>query len=302
MRALVTGGAGFIGSHLVRRLLRDGHEVVVLDDLTSGRRANIDGLPITFVHASVEDRGALRGALGGVTAVFHLAAMVSVPLSLSRPATCLHTNVVGTAAVLEEARSAGVEAVVFASSAAVYGELQQPVQLEEAVTHPTTPYGVSKRAGEQLCEVFDAPGCRAISLRLFNVYGPRQDPSSAHAMVVPALVARAWRGEDLPVFGDGEQTRDFIHVDDAVDAMVFAAETPSLRGVVNVGTGREVAINALAKLVIELCGSGSKIVHEPVRAGDVRRSVASVERLGEAGWSASIDLRAGLLRTIDAYR
>lgn len=301
MRTLVTGGAGFIGSHLVRRLVADGDSVVVIDDLSTGRRENLDGVDVDLVYASVEDRGALREAMAGVDAVFHLAAMVSVPLSLLRPATCLRTNVVGAADVFEEARSSGVGVVVFISSAAVYGERDDPAQNEDLHTNPTTPYGVSKVAGEQLAEIFDSDTLRTVSLRFFNVYGSRQDPRGAYASLVPALAARARRGEPLIIFGDGEQTRDFLHVSDAVDAAVFCARSADVRGVYNVGTGVEVSIKHLARQVIDLVGSSAGLEHGPPRPGDVRRSVASISRLRGAGWSASVDLREGLERTLGSY-
>lgn len=299
MRALVTGGAGFIGSHLVRRLVADGESVVVLDDLSTGRRENVGD--VDLVCASIEDRGALRAALQGVDAVFHLAAMVSVPLSLQRPATCLRTNVVGTAAVLGEAAAAGVEVVVFASSAAVYGERDELAPGERPATHPTSPYGVSKIAGEQLAAISDSPSMRTVSLRLFNVYGPRQETQGPFASLVPALASRARRGEALTLFGDGTQTRDFLHVSDAVDAAVYCARAPTVRGIYDVGTGVEVSIAQLARQVASLVGSTAGLEHRPPRAGDVRRSVADVVPLRGAGWVASMGLTEGLASTVLAY-
>ncbi len=301
MRALVTGGAGFIGSHLVQRLLANGDDVVVIDDLSSGRREHLDDLDVDFLCASIEDRGALREALQGVHAVFHLAAMVSVPLSLQRPATCLRTNVVGTAGVLGEAGEAGAGVVVFASSAAVYGEQDERGPGGWSATHPTSPYGVSKVAGEQLTALSDGAAMRTVSLRFFNVYGSRQETRGPYASLVPALAARARRGEPLTLFGDGAQTRDFLHVSDAVDAAVFCARAPQARGTYDVGTGVEVSIEQLARQVAALMGSTAGVDHQPARAGDVRRSVASVARLRDAGWSTSVDLRSGLEQTLTSY-
>ena len=302
MRALVTGGCGFIGSHLVRRLLADGVDVSIIDDLTTGSRRNIAGLEARLIYASIEDRAALREALEGVETVYHLAAMVSVPMSLKRPATCLRTNVVGTAGVLEEARSEGVSTVVFASSAAVYGDSDDGVQREGAPSRPSSPYGVSKRSGEQLCEIFDGPGLRTVCLRFFNVYGPGQDPNSSYASVVPAFASRAQHGEPIVIYGDGEQTRDFIQVADVVDAAVHCANDPTFRGIANVGTGLGVSVNQLARQIVELCGSRSVLEHVPARDGDVRHSVAAVDRLRSSGWSPRYDLESGLRATLGDYR
>jgi UDP-glucose 4-epimerase len=301
MRALVTGGCGFIGSHLVRRLLADGHDVSIIDDLTTGRRHHVDGLDVRLTYASIEDRAALREALEGVDTVFHLAAMVSVPMSLKRPATCLRTNVVGTAEVLEEARARGASTLVFASSAAVYGENDDGVQREGAPSRPSSPYGVSKRAGEQLCAVFDGPDLRTVSLRFFNVYGPRQDPNSSYASVVPAFASRALHGQPIVIYGDGEQTRDFVQVSDVVDAAVHCATDASFRGVANVGTGIGVSVNELARRIVRLAGSSSAIEHVPARPGDVRHSVASVDRLLASGWRPAFDLEEGLKATLADY-
>jgi UDP-glucose 4-epimerase len=301
MRALVTGGCGFIGSHLVRRLLADGHDVTIIDDLTTGTRHNVDGLEARLVYASIEDRAALREALEGVEVVYHLAAMVSVPMSLKRPATCLRTNVVGTAGVLEEALSSGASTVVFASSAAVYGETEDGVQREGVSSNPSSPYGVSKRSGEQLCKIFDGEDLRCICLRFFNVYGPRQDPNSSYASVVPAFADRALKGEPIVIYGDGGQTRDFIQVADVVDAAVHCVES-GYRGIANVGTGEGVSVTELAERIIDQTGSVSEIRREPAREGDIRHSVASVERLTKNGWTASFDLEQGLKATLGHYR
>ena len=301
MRALVTGGCGFIGSHLVRRLLADGLDVTILDDLSTGRRGNIDGLDVRLVEASIEDSEALRDALDGVQSVFHLAAMISVPVSIEQPAACMQTNVVGTAEVLDAARSGGVRTFVFASSAAVYGDGGAGVQHEDAPSRPSSPYGVSKRTGEQLCATFDGPELRTVCLRFFNVYGPRQDPNSPYASVVPAFATRARRGDPLVIFGDGEQTRDFVQVSDVVGAAVHCANHPTLRGIANVGTGLGVSVNELASQIVRLMGSSSPIAYGPPRQGDVAHSVASVERLRASGWAPRCSLEEGLRATLVDY-
>lgn len=300
MRALVTGGCGFIGSHLVHRLLADGADVTIIDDLTTGSRHNIAGLSARLIYASIEDRSALREAMEGVDVVYHLAAQVSVPMSLKRPATCLRTNVVGTAGVLEEARAEGIGTVVFASSAAVYGETPDGIQRVGMPSSPSSPYGVSKRSGEQLCTIFDGPEMRTISLRFFNVYGSRQDPNSDYASVVPAFADRAWKGRPITIYGDGEQTRDFVSVHDIVDAAVFCAES-DFRGIANVGTGIDVSIKQLAERIVALTGSTSEIRHEEARPGDVQRSIACMDRLKAAGWAPKHDLETGLKATLGDY-
>ena len=301
MRALVTGGCGFIGSHLVRRLLADGLGVTILDNLSTGHRRNVQGLDVRLIEGSIEDPDALRAAFAGVDSVYHLAAMISVPLSVEQPTACMQTNVVGTAAVLAEARARGARTLVFASSAAIYGDAGAGVQREELHSLPSSPYGVSKRTGEQLCAVFDGPELRTVCLRFFNVYGPRQDPNSAYASVVPAFATRALRGEPIVIYGDGEQTRDFIQVSDVVGAAVHCANHATFRGVANVGTGFGASVNELAERIVRLTGSSSTIEHTAPRAGDVLHSVASVERLRESGWQARHDLEEGLRATLGDY-
>jgi UDP-glucose 4-epimerase len=301
MRALVTGGAGFIGSHLVRRLLARGDDVVVLDDLSSGRREHIAGLPVRAVWASIEDRAALRAAMDGCDAVFHLAAIVGVPVSMQRPATSLHTNVVGTAAVLEEATAAAVPTFVFASSASVYGDVGAALQHEDDAGQPHSPYGVSKHAGEQLCALFaESHPIRTVSLRYFNVYGPLQDEDGAQGCVVPTFVRAALADDVLTVRGDGRQTRDLIHVGDVVEATLLAATTSAMTGVYNVGTGVGVAIDDLASRIVRLAGRG-RIRHGAPREGDSRHSRADIGRIAGFGFRARIGLDAGLDATIPAY-
>ncbi|MEE2827644.1 MAG: NAD-dependent epimerase/dehydratase family protein, partial [Myxococcota bacterium] len=198
MRALVTGGCGFIGSHLVAALTHSGHEVCVLDDLSTGRRENIAGSPARLIEASIDEPSALRDALAEVDTLFHLAAMVSVPVSIRRPAACLRINVTATAALLEEAVASGVSTVVFASSAAVYGSEDRGAQTEDQPLRPGNPYGVSKVTGEDLCRLLDNSGqVRAVSLRFFNIYGPRQDPQGSYGSVVPEFARRALAGDSL---------------------------------------------------------------------------------------------------------
>ena len=300
VRVLVTGGCGFIGSHLVARLAADGHEVLVFDDLSTGRFDRIEGLRVLLKRASVEDYPTLREAMSRVNVVFHLAAMVSVPLSLEQPGLCLHTNVLGTAEVVRAAVDAGVRTLVFASSAAVYGGSTTEEQSEVCPLHPTTPYGVSKAAGEMLVTCGSGQGVgslRVVNLRLFNVYGPGQDPLSSYA-VVPTFIAQALARQPIRIYGDGLQTRDFVFVEDGVEALLFMAEAEGGSGTFNVGTGCGISVRDLARLILIEAGSTGEILGLPERPGDVRRSVASVDRLARAGFRARMDLIQGLQRTV----
>lgn len=293
MKVLVTGGAGFIGSHVVARY-HGRAEVVVLDSLRTGRRAHLDGLRCTFVEGSILDAALVRRCAEGVDLVFHLAALISVPESVRLPLETVEINVRGLVNVLEACAAAGVRKLCFASSSAVYGENPEPVKREDAAPDPRSPYAITKLSGEHWCAHYARErGLPTACLRFFNVFGPRQDPSSPYAAAVPAFVRNALAGEDLLVHGDGLQTRDFIHVDDIASALAFAAEG-GVPGVLNAGYGTGIAIRDLAALVLELTGSRSRVRHGPPRAGDIRHAVADTARLLAAGWRPRHDLRSGL--------
>lgn len=301
MRILVTGGAGFIGSHVVERFQRD-HEVVVLDDLRTGHLRNLEGLRHRLVRASILDEAALADAARGVDVVFHLAALVSVPESVEQPSLCEALNVTGTARVLAAAKREGASKVVLASSAAVYGDNPAVPKLEKMTPEPKSPYAATKLEGERLlAEAADAR-LSTTSLRFFNVFGPRQDPASAYAAAVPIFILKALRGEDLTVFGDGGQTRDFIFVKDIVGALAHVAARPDVTGSYNVGYGTSVSISELARDILRLTGSASRVTHLPVRPGDVRHSLASADRLRATGWRPEHSLSEGLERTVAWYR
>lgn len=301
MRILVTGGAGFIGSHVVERFQRD-HEVVVLDDLRTGHLRNLEGLRHRLVRASILDEAALADAARGVDVVFHLAALVSVPESVEQPSLCEALNVTGTARVLAAAKREGASKVVLASSAAVYGDNPAVPKLEKMTPEPKSPYAATKLEGERLlAEAADAR-LSTTSLRFFNVFGPRQDPASAYAAAVPIFILKALRGEDLTVFGDGGQTRDFIFVKDIVGALAHVAARPDVTGSYNVGYGTSVSISELARDILRLTGSPSHVTHLPVRPGDVRHSLASADRLRATGWRPEHSLSEGLERTVAWYR
>jgi UDP-glucose 4-epimerase len=301
-RILITGGAGFIGSHLARHFAAQA-EVTVLDDLRSGQAGNLEGIRCRFLHGSILDAGALKQAIAGAEEVYHLAAMISVPESLAKPAECALLNTEGTRRVLDAALATGARKVVLASSAAIYGDNPTVPKLESMPPEPKSPYAETKLAGEHLLEEYrQAHGLGTTSLRFFNVFGPRQDPRSAYAAAVPIFIAKALRNEPIGIHGDGGQTRDFIHVTDIVGALAYAGASKDMAGTYNVGYGQSQSILALAQEIIRLIGSQSKIEHLPTRAGDVRHSLASTERLLAAGWKAQSSVSAGLAETVASFR
>lgn len=303
MKILITGGSGFIGSHIVEHYQDIAEEIRVLDNLRTGYRHNLEGLKHTFIEGSVTDRELVRESVRGVDYVFHLAAMVSVPESMSKPADCVDINVHGLLNVLEEASAAGVKKLVFASSAAIYGDNPTVPKLETMLPEPKSPYAITKLDGEYYLGMFQREGrLETAALRFFNVFGPRQDPKGAYAAAVPIFIERAVRNEDITVFGDGGQTRDFIYVKDIVGALVFAVETEGVTGVFNAGYGGQITINDLANSLIKTAASTSKVLHAPERAGDVRHSRASADKLRAAGWIPKHTLDEGLARTLEFFR
>jgi UDP-glucose 4-epimerase len=301
MKILITGGSGFIGSHIVEHYQDIAEEIRVLDNLRTGYRHNLEGLKHTFIEGSVTDRELVRNAVQGMDYIFHLAAMVSVPESMSKPGECVDINVHGLLNVLEEASAAGVTKLVFASSAAIYGDNPAVPKLETMLPEPKSPYAITKLDGEYYLGMFQREGrLETAALRFFNVFGPRQDPKGAYAAAVPIFIENAVRNEDITVFGDGGQTRDFIYVKDIVGALSFAVETPG--GVFNAGYGGQITINDLANGLITAAASTSKVLHAPERAGDVRHSRASADKLRAAGWTPRHNLEEGLARTLEFFR
>ena len=296
MKFLVTGGAGFIGSHLVRRLSARG-AVSVLDDLSSGKVENLAGVDCTLFQGSILDTSPLTKACAGVTHVFHLAALVSVPESVSHPARCHEINVEGTRRVLAAAAQAGAKRFVLASSCAVYGDEPTMPKTETSPTAPASPYAESKLAGEKLCAQAPLP---SVALRFFNVYGPRQDPRGPYAAAVPRFLEAARAGNPLTIFGDGHQTRDFVYVEDITAALEHAALTPDMTGNFNVASGQSVSVLHLAELILSLTGLRSKIQHAPARPGDILHSSASIEKIRSTGWNPSFDLATGLKKILSA--
>jgi UDP-glucose 4-epimerase len=303
MKILVTGGSGFIGSHIVEHYQGVADEIRVLDNLRTGYRKNLDGLECTFIEGSVTDRALVKRAVEGVDIIFHMAALVSVPESMAKPAECVDVNVHGLLNVLEEAAVAGVRKLVFASSAAIYGDNPTVPKLESMLPEPKSPYAITKLDGEYYLGMYQSEGrLETAAIRFFNVFGPRQDPKGAYAAAVPIFIERATRGEDITIFGDGEQTRDFIYVKDIVGALTFAAETPGVTGVFNAGYGGQITINQLAGQLVSQAGSRSHIHHAPERAGDVRHSRASADRLLAAGWKPRHTLEEGLAATAEYFQ
>ncbi|HTI97449.1 MAG TPA: NAD-dependent epimerase/dehydratase family protein [Dongiaceae bacterium] len=302
MRILVTGGAGFIGSHLVEHF-QGRAEVRVLDNLRSGFRHNLTGFAHEFIAASILDREAVRQAMAGVDYVFHLAAMISVPESMTKPVECNELNTTGTLVVLEEAARARVRKLVFSSSAAIYGDNPVTPKVETMLPEPKSPYAVTKLDGEFYCGMFAREGrLQTACLRYFNVFGPRQDPQSQYAAAVPIFVKRAVRHEPITIFGDGEQTRDFIYVKDIVAANAYLATQSPATGVFNVAYGQGLSINELARMICRQTGSRSEIKYAAERAGDVKHSRAAVEKLRATGFQPGGTLDAGLRETINFFQ
>lgn len=304
--ALVTGGAGFIGSHLVDRLLRDGWRVRALDDFSSGRAENLAaaGEGVELVRGDVGDPDVLERAARGAEVIFHQAAVASVPRSVAEPLRTHQVNATGTLLVLEAARQAGVRRVVFAASSAAYGDDPALPKVESMAPSPLSPYALQKWMGETYCGLYAGLyGLETVALRYFNVFGPRQDPESEYAAVIPRFVAACLAGEAPVVYGDGEQTRDFTYVADAVQANVLAADAPGASGaMVNVAGGRRVSLNEILALVAELTGAGVRPRYEAARAGDVRDSVADLARARALlGFAPAVDLREGLRLTIESF-
>lgn len=294
MRVLITGGSGFIGSHLAEHF-QGKAEVRVLDNLRTGFRKNLDGLDVEFVEGSICDRSLVKKVVEGVDYIFHLAALVSVPESMEKPKECVDINVHGLLNVLEEASEAGVKKLCFASSAAVYGDNPTVPKVETMLPEPKSPYAITKLDGEFYCDLFNRENrLKTACLRFFNVFGPRQDPNGPYAAAVPIFFDKAISGDPITIFGDGGATRDFIFVKDIVAALVHLAEKPDISGVFNAGYGNRTSVLDLANTILELTGSGSAIHHADERPGDVRHSVANVDKLKETGFYPTGNLRDGL--------
>jgi nucleoside-diphosphate-sugar epimerase len=306
MRYLVTGGAGFIGSNTVDELVRRGHSVVVLDDLSSGKEDNLAEVrnKITFVKGSITDLEAVQKVMHQAEYVIHLAARTSVPRSIKDPLDTSLVNVEGTLNVLVAARDNKVKRVVLAASSAAYGETIELPKVESMRPDPISPYGATKYIGELYAHVFRrCYGLETLSLRYFNIFGPRQDPDSPYSGVLSRF-ALAFLEEQQPViFGDGQQTRDFTYVDNAVQANLLACEAPSASGVFNVGTGARVSLNQTLEQLRRISGKDLEAKYEPPREGDIRDSQADIRKAREIlGYEPAVLFEEGLERTFEWYR
>jgi len=304
-KVVVTGGAGFIGSHLAEELVNRGYHVVILDGLSTGKRENIEALlkgeDVKFIQGSITDLRLLQGLFQNVDYVFHQAAIPSVPRSIENPTTSHEANITGTLNVLLAARDNGVGKVIYASSCAIYGNTQTLPIREDAPPHPLSPYAVTKLAGEYYCQVFhQVYGLPTVCLRYFNVYGPRQDPDSQYAAVIPRFISRALKGEPPIIYGDGEQTRDFTFVKDVVEANILMAESEAT-GIFNFASGESVSINRLAEVIIEFSGNALGPTHEAPRPGDIRHSLADISRAKSFGYGLKWSLEEGLKETVRVF-
>jgi UDP-N-acetylglucosamine/UDP-N-acetyl-alpha-D-glucosaminouronate 4-epimerase len=305
---LVTGGAGFIGSSLAEALLAQGDTVRILDDFSSGRRSNIAGLKgkLDVIEGTIVDEPTVQRAMQGVEIVFHEAAIPSVPRSVDKPQASMLVNVQGTTVVLDVARRVGVRRVVFAASSSAYGDTPTLPKIETMTPQPKSPYAISKLSGEQLMTAFaQLYGLETVSLRYFNVFGPKQDPTSQYAAVIPNFITAALAGKKPTVFGDGEQTRDFCFIENVVRANILAATTKKkLTGeVINIACAERISLNQLITLIGEIIGKKVEGSYGPARAGDVRDSLASIDAANALiGYEPSVLVRQGLTRTIEALR
>jgi nucleoside-diphosphate-sugar epimerase len=306
--ALVTGGAGFIGSHIASALASSGARVRIIDDLSTGYKSNVDEIKgnVDFIHASLADEKALRNALEDVELVFHEAAIPSVPRSVEDPRPTHEASVDGTFSLLLGAKDKHVRRVVYAASSSAYGDQPTLPKVENMLPEPLSPYAVAKLVGEHYCQVFSRVyGLETISLRYFNVFGPRQDPSSQYSGVISRFISALLGGETPVIFGDGEQSRDFTYIDNVVDANLRASETTTGIGqVMNIANGERITLNQLLDELKTLTGRPDVVAdYQPMRMGDVKHSLADISRARQyLGFEPLVDLRTGLQRTIDWWK
>ncbi len=306
MQLLVTGGGGFIGSHLVERLVRDGHRVRVIDNFTTGHRRNLSTVidDVDLVEGDLQSYERAHAAVRGCEIVFHEAAMPSVPRSVQDPLTSNAANVIGTLNVLLAARDSGVRRVVFASSSSVYGSVPDLPKREDLPTLPISPYAVAKLAGEGYCRAFSRVyEIETVALRYFNVFGPRQDPLSQYAAVIPNFITAILTGTSPTIFGDGEQSRDFTYIDNVVDANLLAANADGVAGeTFNIACGERITLNGMLANLGEISGRQVEATHIDSRPGDIRHSLADISRARELlGYDPKVDFAEGLGRTYAYY-
>ncbi len=303
---VVTGGAGFIGSHLVRRLVKNGVKVKVVDNLTSGTLDNLEGIegPVDFIGGDIRDLDCLYSVFAGSQVVFHQAALTSVPASVENPVLTNEVNVPGTLNVLTAAKQCRVKRVVMASSSAVYGNSPVLPKSEEHILEPMSPYAISKHVGEMYSTFFSqSQGLETVCLRYFNVYGPKQNPNSEYAAVIPIFISQMLNGKTPVIYGDGHQSRDFVHVDDVVTANLLAASAENVSGeVFNIAAGRSFNLNQLVDILNDTLGTQVIPEYQPERRGDVKHSSASIDKARRVlGYAPSINFEEGLRRTVEWY-
>jgi nucleoside-diphosphate-sugar epimerase len=306
-RILITGGAGFIGSHIGVALRAQGDEVRVLDDLSTGHESNLEaiGPGLEFVRGSVTDPAVVAAAVEGCDYVFHEAALASVPRSVKEPVASNDANVCGTLNVLVAARDAGVKRLVYAASSSAYGDTEVLPKIEDMPVQPKSPYAVAKLAGEHYVSAFaGCYGMQTLSIRYFNVFGPRQDPDSPYAAVIPIFADALLAGKAPTIHGDGEQSRDFTYIDNVVSANLKALSVPKLAGeVVNVALGQRTTLNELYRLIQEILGTDIDAQYGPTRAGDVKHSEAAIGRAEDLlGYETLVGVEDGIRRTVEWYR
>lgn len=304
---LVTGGAGFIGSNIVEELVARGEDVVVLDDLSTGKRENIEPWldRIKFVRGDIRKREDVQEAIAGVDYVLHQAALASVPRSIENPELVNEVNVAGTITLLEEARRAGVKRFIYAASSSAYGDTETLPKTEEMPVSPLSPYAVSKLTGEYYCSVYyTVYGLPTISLRYFNVFGPRQDPNSQYAAVIPIFISSLLKGERPTIFGDGEQSRDFTFVTNVVNANILASRCEEAAGqVLNVACGERYTLNELFAILRQMINEDIDPIYSDPRPGDVKHSQADISRAKEVlRYEPGVSFEEGLEKTVEWYR
>ncbi|NOT06268.1 MAG: SDR family NAD(P)-dependent oxidoreductase [Anaerolineales bacterium] len=305
MKYLITGGAGFIGSHIARTLLGQGADVRILDNFSSGKRENLKGLDVEIIEGDLRDASTVTEAMQGVEVIFHEAAFVSVPESMEKPQECFDVNITGTSNLFEAARKANVRRVVIASSAAVYGDSEDYPLSEESPLRQLSPYATSKRTDEMFAELFTNQfGLEVAALRYFNVYGPRQRPDSMYAAAVPIFIRRMLDNKPIMVYGDGGQSRDLINVRDVVQANLLASQHPAAPGqIFNVCTGVETRLLDLLDILYELFPNAPKHVHAETRAGDIYRSIGTPKKIMDTlGFKPQVSLADGLFEAVEEMR
>lgn len=303
---LVTGGAGFIGSHIIRRVLKEGGSVRVLDNLSTGKRDRLQDMErsIEFIEDDLTDRSVCDAAARGVEFVLHQAAIPSVHRSIQDPLGTNQTNITGTLNLLESCRKQGVRRLVYAASSSAYGDTEILPKQEDMPANPLSPYALQKLVGERYCTLYNnLYGLETVSLRYFNVFGPSQDPYSEYSAVIPKFATRLQSGQSLVVYGDGEQSRDFTYIDNVVEANMLALRAPRAAGaVINVGCGQRLTLNQLIRFLEEILGTRAEVDYQQPRRGDVRHSLADISLAQDLlGYQPKVVVKEGLRRTVDFF-